>query len=113
MGLKSFLLVFVPVMMMVSTCGAWLFYVQHQFEGVYWPRNDQWDFHQAALKGSAYYELPRFSQWFTANIGFHHIHHLSFWSPNYRLETCYKNRSELQQPARMPLGRSWRLLSLK
>ncbi len=106
-------MVFVPIMMMASACGAWPFYVQHQFEGVYWSRNDQWDFHQAALKGSSYYKLPGLLQWFTANIGFHHIHHLSCPVPNYHLEACFKNITELQQPIRVTLGQSWRLISLK
>lgn len=113
MGLKSFLMVFVPVMLIASACGAWLFYVQHQFEDTYWRQNNQWDFHQAGLQGSSYYELPRLLQWFTANIGFHHIHHLSFRLPNYHLEACFKNIPELQQANRVTLGLSWRLASLK
>jgi omega-6 fatty acid desaturase (delta-12 desaturase) len=113
MGLTSFLMIFLPVMLIASSCGAWLFYVQHQFEDTYWCQNDQWDFHQAGLQGSSYYELPRILQWFTANIGFHHIHHFSLRVPNYRLEACFKNIVELQQATRVTLGQSWRLASLK
>jgi len=113
MGLTSFLLIFAPIMLIASASGAWLFYVQHQFEDAYWRQNYQWDFYQAALQGSSYYALPRLLQWFTANIGFHHIHHLSFRIPNYRLEACFKNIAELQQATRVTFTRSWRLASLR
>jgi acyl-lipid omega-6 desaturase (Delta-12 desaturase) len=68
----------------------WLFYVQHQFEDVYWERADQWDYTAAALQGSSFYKLPKILQWFSGNIGFHHIHHLSSRIPNYNLERCHK-----------------------
>jgi len=68
----------------------WLFYVQHQFEGVYWERRDDWDYTSAALQGSSFYKLPRILQWFSGNIGFHHIHHLSPRIPNYNLERCHR-----------------------
>jgi omega-6 fatty acid desaturase (delta-12 desaturase) len=68
----------------------WLFYVQHQFEGVYWERGEDWSFVAAALQGSSFYKLPRILQWFSGNIGFHHIHHLSPRIPNYNLEKCHK-----------------------
>jgi omega-6 fatty acid desaturase (delta-12 desaturase) len=70
--------------------GIWLFYVQHQFEGVYWERSQEWDYCTAALKGSSFYKLPRILQWFSGNIGFHHIHHLSPRIPNYSLEKCHQ-----------------------
>jgi omega-6 fatty acid desaturase (delta-12 desaturase) len=70
--------------------GVWLFYVQHQFDGVYWERGDEWDFTAAALQGSSFYKLPKVLQWFSGNIGFHHIHHLSSRIPNYHLEKCHK-----------------------
>ena len=68
----------------------WLFYVQHQFQGVYWRRHAEWDFFQASLQGSSFYKLPRVLQWFTGNIGFHHIHHLSSKIPSYNLERAYQ-----------------------
>ena len=89
-GLVDFLLVLLPVMMIGTSVGIWLFYVQHQFEGVYWERHPQWDYVDAALKGSSFYKLPRVLQWFSGNIGFHHIHHLSPKIPNYKLEQAYK-----------------------
>ncbi|HYV28019.1 MAG TPA: fatty acid desaturase, partial [Candidatus Eisenbacteria bacterium] len=89
-GWKAYLLLQLTVMLVAGSAGVWLFYVQHQFEGVYWQRREQWDYTQAALQGSSFYKLPRLLQWFSGNIGFHHIHHLSPRIPNYHLEKCYK-----------------------
>jgi omega-6 fatty acid desaturase (delta-12 desaturase) len=66
-----------------------LFYVQHQFEGTYWAKAEEWDYETAALRGSSFFKLPRILQWFTGNIGFHHIHHLSHRIPNYNLQRCH------------------------
>lgn len=88
-GIKAFLLVQLPITVVSSAAGVWLFYVQHQFEGVYWDRSEQWDYVTEALEGSSFYKLPKVLQWFTGNIGFHHIHHLSPRIPNYNLERCH------------------------
>ena len=88
-GLKAFLLIQLTVSPIAGAVGVWLFYVQHQFEGAYWARSDKWDYTAAALKGSSFYKLPRILQWFTGNIGFHHIHHLSPRIPNYHLQRCH------------------------
>jgi omega-6 fatty acid desaturase (delta-12 desaturase) len=89
-GLKAFLLIQLTVMGFAGALGLWLFYVQHQFEGAYWARSKQWDYTAAALQGSSFYKLPRILQWFTGNIGFHHIHHLSPRIPNYHLQRCHE-----------------------
>ena len=89
-GLKAYLIIQLTAVMVAGSAGVWLFYVQHQFEGVYWERGDEWDYATAALKGSSFYKLPRVLQWFSGNIGFHHIHHLSPRIPNYFLEKCHK-----------------------
>jgi omega-6 fatty acid desaturase (delta-12 desaturase) len=89
-GFKAYLLLQLLVIMVAGTAGIWLFYVQHQFEGVYWERNTNWDYSTAALKGSSFYKLPKLLQWFSGNIGFHHIHHLSPRIPNYNLEKCHR-----------------------
>ena len=89
-GLKAWLIIQLTVLMTAGSAGVWLFYVQHQFEGVYWERGGEWDYATAALKGSSFYKLPRVLQWFSGNIGFHHIHHLSPRIPNYHLEKCHK-----------------------
>jgi omega-6 fatty acid desaturase (delta-12 desaturase) len=88
-GLKAFLLIQLTVSAFAGALGLWLFYVQHQFEGAYWARSKDWNYTSAALEGSSFYKLPKLLQWFTGNIGFHHIHHLSPRIPNYHLERCH------------------------
>jgi acyl-lipid omega-6 desaturase (Delta-12 desaturase) len=89
-GLGTYLLLQMFITLVAGSAGVWLFYVQHQFEGVYWERDEDWDFCTAALKGSSFYKLPKVLQWFSGNIGFHHIHHLSPRIPNYHLEKCHR-----------------------
>ena len=89
-GFASFILVFLPTIWIAGIFGLWLFYVQHQYQGVYWARHQEWDFFASALKGSSFYKLPKLLQWFSGNIGFHHIHHLSPRVPNYSLSKCQK-----------------------
>ena len=89
-GWKAYLVIQLLVTMTAGSAGVWLFYVQHQFEGVYWERAGEWDYATAALKGSSFYKLPKVLQWFSGNIGFHHIHHLSPRIPNYHLEKCHE-----------------------
>lgn len=112
-GWKAYLMVQLPVLWIASATGVWLFYVQHQFEEVYWERHDKWNFFDAGLKGCSYYKLPRLLQWFTGNIGFHHIHHISAKIPNYRLEECYRAHPELQQATTLTLRSSLKCLSLR
>jgi omega-6 fatty acid desaturase (delta-12 desaturase) len=90
LGFRQVLLVQAPVIMVGSIIGVWLFGVQHRFERALWMRQGQWDFVAAAMKGSSYLRLPRVLQWFTGNIGFHHIHHLAPRVPNYRLQECHE-----------------------
>ncbi len=89
-GWKMIVLVYLPVIIFAASAGNWLFYVQHQFEETYWEHAQNWDYTLAAMQGSSYYKLPKILQWFTGNIGFHHIHHLSPRIPNYYLQKCYK-----------------------
>ena len=89
-GFKVYLLIQLIILMVAGGAGVWMFYVQHQFEEVYWERNEDWSFVAAALQGSSFYKLPRVLQWFSGNIGFHHIHHLSPRIPNYNLEKCHR-----------------------
>jgi omega-6 fatty acid desaturase (delta-12 desaturase) len=85
-----------PVVVISSGLGVWLFYVQHQFEGVYWERKDKWSFLRAGLNGSSYYKLPAILGWFSGNIGYHHIHHLSPKIPNYKLSACHEANPAFQ-----------------
>jgi len=89
-GIRAYLVIQFTAMAVAGSAGVWLFYVQHQFDGVYWERSDEWDYAKAALQGSSFYKLPKVLQWFSGNIGFHHIHHLSPRIPNYHLEKCHQ-----------------------
>jgi omega-6 fatty acid desaturase (delta-12 desaturase) len=95
-GWKAFLMIQIPVMFIASSAGVWLFYVQHNFDGTYWERHDKWEFVKAGINGSSFYRLPGILQWFTGNIGFHHIHHLSPKIPNYKLEKCHNENPLFQ-----------------
>ena len=88
-GVVPYIVIQLIVIAIGGSAGFWLFYVQHQFEGVYWERDENWDFIDAALLGSSFYKLPGILQWFSGNIGFHHIHHLGPRIPNYNLERCH------------------------
>ena len=96
-GIGPYLLIQSLVLLFAGTAGIWLFYVQHQFEDVYWERGDKWDYTAAALRGSSFYKLPKVLQWFSGNIGFHHVHHLSPRIPNYNLERCHEGERLFQQ----------------
>jgi acyl-lipid omega-6 desaturase (Delta-12 desaturase) len=112
-GLKAALLIQLTVLMTAGSAGVWLFYVQHQFEGVNWERGDEWDYAAAALKGSSFYKLPRVLQWFSANIGFHHIHHLSPRIPNYHLEKCHQAEPLFQTVKPVTLFSSFKSLTFR
>jgi omega-6 fatty acid desaturase (delta-12 desaturase) len=94
-GWQAYLMIQLPVMWLAGAVGIWMFYVQHQFENTYWVHSSQWDYTLSAFEGASYYKLPRLLQWFTGNIGFHHIHHLSPRIPNYLLEKCYRENPDL------------------
>jgi omega-6 fatty acid desaturase (delta-12 desaturase) len=96
LGWQTVLLVQGPTLMLTGAIGIWLFYVQHQFEDTYWESRATWSYDDAALRGSSYLKLPRPLQFFTGNIGFHHVHHLSARIPNYNLELAHRRSSTLQ-----------------
>lgn len=112
LGLESFLLVHGPIVVLTCSLGVWLFYVQHQFEETYWFRKPDWDYYDAALLGSSHLVLPKPIQWLTANIGIHHVHHLSARIPNYRLQEALEAVPELQRPIRVTILDSVSLLGL-
>jgi acyl-lipid omega-6 desaturase (Delta-12 desaturase) len=88
-GWREFLIVEMPAALLAGSAGVWLFYVQHQFEDTYWETADDWSYANAALRGSSYLKLPRVLQFFTGNIGLHHVHHLSARIPNYNLQRAH------------------------
>jgi omega-6 fatty acid desaturase (delta-12 desaturase) len=112
LGLKTLLLVHLPIVLISGMAGVWLFYVQHQFEDTYWDRDNSWSVEKAAFLGSSYFHLPRILQWFSGNIGFHHIHHLALKVPNYRLQECFESSPRLQQAPTLTMRTSLRCASL-
>jgi len=105
-GVGPFLKVHLPIMLMAASMGVWLFYVQHQFEGVVWARGQGWSHHDAGLLGSSYYDLPALLRWFSGNIGIHHIHHLNSRIPYYRLPNALRDHPELKKVGRLTLWNS-------
>jgi acyl-lipid omega-6 desaturase (Delta-12 desaturase) len=111
-GLGPFLLVHLPITVLAASTGVWLFYVQHQFAETFWERTPGWNFHDAALHGSSHYDLPGVLRWFTANIGVHHVHHLSSRIPSYRLPEALRDRPELRDVGRLTLLQSFKAVRL-
>jgi acyl-lipid omega-6 desaturase (Delta-12 desaturase) len=95
-GWKDFLAVQIPTAWMAGSAGVFLFFVQHQFEDVYWENTENWKFSNAALQGSSYLKLPRILHFFTGNIGYHHLHHLSARIPNYNLPRAHEENPQFQ-----------------
>jgi len=96
-GFKSYVIIQLPVIWLSGIMGIWLFFVQHQYEGVYWAHSGEWNYVASALQGASYYKLPKIMQWISGNIGFHHVHHLNPKIPNYNLEACHNNNEVLQK----------------
>jgi omega-6 fatty acid desaturase (delta-12 desaturase) len=99
----AFLLVHLPIVVIAGSIGFWLFYVQHQFEGAWWARNEAWSLHEASFKGSSHLDLPPVLRWLTANIGAHHVHHMSSRIPFYRLQQVMGDHPELHPMSRITL----------
>ena len=112
-GLPTFLSIHIPIGVIAAAIGCWLFFVQHQFEDAYWQPCESWDFTRSALEGSSYYRLPRILQWFTGNIGFHHIHHFDSRIPNYNLPTCYAAEPAFKQAVTFGIRDSFKCTKLK
>ena len=112
-GIKAYLLLQIPVMMIAGMAGIWLFYVQHQYEGVYWERRAKWDYFRQAMEGSSFYKLPKVLQWFTGSIGFHHVHHLSSRIPNYYLQKCHESHPVFQRVHQLTLRTSLKCASVR
>jgi len=111
-GIQRFLLVQLPVTAVACILGVWLFYVQHQFEHTYWHWHENWDYYDASLYGSSYLALPRPLQWITANIGVHHVHHMSARIPNYKLQQVHDENPEFHVVTKVTLKDTWKLMNL-
>lgn len=112
-GPKNYLLIQLPVIAVAGSLGLWLFYIQHQFADVYWARHEAWDSMAVALAGSSYFKLPKILQWFTGNIGLHHVHHIRPSIPNYHLQQCHDGIAKFQEVAPITLWASLRSLRLR
>ena len=112
-GWQDYLLVQTPVFLVAGAAGIWLFYVQHQFEDTYWQTADAWRYDQAALQGSSYLKLPRILQFFTGNIGLHHVHHLSARIPNYNLQAAHDTTRQLRDVPQLSIREALRTSRLK
>ncbi|TCR74815.1 fatty acid desaturase [Rhizobium sp. BK376] len=107
-GIVPFLLIHLPIVLIAGSVGVWLFYIQHQFEETHWSRPPEWTLQHAAMHGASYYDLPRPLRWITANIGMHHIHHISSRVPFYRLPEVLRDYPELTSVSRITLKESLR-----
>ena len=107
-GYVTILAAYLPIVVVTAWGGGWLFYIQHQFEDTYWDQSKKWSYNEAALMGSSYYDLPKVLQWFTGNIGIHHVHHLNASIPNYRLQECLDDLPELKNINRITIKDSFK-----
>jgi len=112
-GLPAYLMIQLPILFIALTSGVWLFYVQHQFEGVYWTRQESWDIISTAIHGSSFYKLPAVLNWFTGNIGYHHVHHANPRVPNYFLSRCHRQIPALQTIEPIGFWRSFKSLTYR
>jgi len=112
-GWQQFLLVWAPSAMLAGSVGIWLFYVQHQFEDAYWQSADDWTYAEAGLRGSSYLRLPKVLQFFTGNIGLHHVHHLNARIPNYNLQAAHDANPVFQSVPTLSLWDGLRAVRLK
>ncbi|MEM8689566.1 MAG: fatty acid desaturase [Pseudomonadota bacterium] len=112
LGMDVFLTLYLPTVILGSSLGVWLFFIQHQFDDTHWARSDAWSREDAALRGSSFYDLPRPLMWLTGNIGIHHVHHLSSRIPFHRLPQVLEDYPELKQVGRLTLWDSLRCVHL-
>ena len=112
-GWRTFLIVQTPIFLVAGAVGIWLFFVQHQFEDTYWQTQEDWRYEEAALEGSSYLKLPRWLQFFSGNIGFHHVHHLSVGIPNYNLEAAHESAERLHDVPQLTVRDALRATRLK
>jgi acyl-lipid omega-6 desaturase (Delta-12 desaturase) len=112
-GWRDYLLIQVPTVWLAGATGVWLFYVQHQFEDTYWQTSDSWAYADAALRGSSYLRLPKVLQFFTGNIGLHHVHHLSTRIPNYNLQRAHDENAIFRNVPTLSLWDGLRAVRLK
>lgn len=112
-GIIPLMSVALPILIIAAWFYGWAFFVQHQFEDTYWETDEKWNRQEAALMGSSYFALPKILQWFSGNIGIHHIHHMCSTIPNYKLQECIDARPELKEINKLTLFQSFKCATLK
>ncbi len=108
-GFKYYLMIQLPIIYLASTLGVWMFFVQHQYEDVYWESKENWDYIDAALRGSSVYKLPVLLDWFTGSIGYHNLHHVNARIPNYRLRKAFQSSEVFKMSRVISIFKSFRL----
>lgn len=112
-GFWEFLIIQFSILYLASIAGLWLFYLQHQYEDVTWVRTKDWNYREIALEGSSFVKFPKLLQWFSGNIGFHHIHHINARIPNYKLEKCYHENPVFKEVEPVTFMKSLKTLRLR
>jgi omega-6 fatty acid desaturase (delta-12 desaturase) len=112
-GFWPFLILQLSIIYLSAIAGLWLFYLQHQYEEVSWVRSEDWNYRKLALEGSSFVKFPKILQWFSGNIGFHHIHHINSGIPNYNLEKCYKENDVFKEVEPVTFMKSLKTLKLR
>src|SRR3990170_6022288 len=111
-GFQTYLLIQLPIILIGASLGLWLFFIQPPFESVYWVRHESWDPMKVALKGSSYFKLPKILQWFSGDIGLHHVHHARPSIPNYNLQRCHDDTPDFHAIKPVTIGTSIKSLGL-
>ncbi|MCK5424198.1 MAG: fatty acid desaturase, partial [Emcibacter sp.] len=111
-GAEFFLTVYLPIICVSAWIGGWMFFIQHQFENTFWEHAKDWSINKAAVLGSTYFVLPKILQWFSGNIGFHHLHHICGVIPNYRLQECHETAPHVPEIREIRLWQSLKCLRL-
>ena len=112
-GFWTFLIIQFVIIYLAAIAGLWLFYLQHQYEDVTWVRSDKWNYREIAIDGSSFVKFPKLLQWFSGNIGFHHIHHINARIPNYKLEKCYHENPIFKEVQPVTFMKSLKTLRLR
>jgi omega-6 fatty acid desaturase (delta-12 desaturase) len=112
-GWRDYVLLQAPTLLLAGSAGIWLFYVQHQYEDAYWQSSGGWSYADAALRGSSYLKLPKVLQFFSGNIGLHHVHHLSARIPNYNLQRAHDENPIFHEVPTLTLSDGLRAVRLK
>lgn len=112
-GFWTFVIIQFSILYLAAIAGLWLFYLQHQYEDVTWVRSDKWNYREIAIDGSSFVKFPKVLQWFSGNIGFHHIHHINARIPNYKLEECYDENPVFKEVEPVTFLKSLKTLRLR